>query len=178
MDAAISTCLDFMNAGGQLYAWRSGHVADIFAHDAPHSIVQTEHRWGIVDINERGDIPPTLSAMAGELMFAPMNQPPLRLRGKSVLLIGSCADLVGRSLGMRIDAREWDVVVRCNHYYGAPEDVGTRTDLAVVRVAKLERAFFDEAPCAPLRVVSTNDGNNFPLNRPRRNSDTRRLHAA
>lgn len=72
--------------------------------------------------------------------------------------------MVGRRLGKRIDAHEWDVVVRCNHYYGAPEDVGMRTDLAVVRMAKLERAFFDEAPRAPLRVVSTNDGNNFPLN--------------
>lgn len=54
--------------------------------------------------------------------------------------------------------------VPCNHYDGEPEDEGTRTDLAVVRMAKLERAFFDEAPRAPLRVVSTNDGNNFPLN--------------
>lgn len=53
--------------------------------------------------------------------------------------------MVGRRLGKRIDAHEWDVVVRCNHYYGAPEDVGTRTDHAVVRMAKLERAFFDEA---------------------------------
>ena len=151
-------------ADGQLYAWRAGHVADIFTPDAPHCIVRTEHRWGIVDINERGDIPPALNAMAGELLFSPMNQPPLRLREQSVLLFGSGTDLVGRGLGKRIDAREWDVVVRCNHYYGAPEDVGTRTDLAVVRMAKQERAFFDEAPRAPLRVVSTNDGNNFPLN--------------
>lgn len=151
-------------ADGQLYAWQPGHVADIFSPEARHGVVITEHRWGVVDINEPGDMPPALAAMAGELLFAPMNQPPLRLHGRSVLLIGSGEDLVGRGLGKRIDAREWDVVARCNHFYGDPADVGTRTDLAVVRAAKLERAFFDEAPCAPLRVVSTNDGNNFPLN--------------
>ena len=39
-----------------------------------------------------------------------------------------------------------------------------RMNFAVARMAKPERAFFDEAPRAPLRVVSTNDGNNFPLN--------------
>lgn len=59
--------------------------------------------------------------------------------------------LGGARPGKRIDAREWDVVVHCNHYYGATEDVGTRTDRAVVRMSKQERARFDETPRAPLR---------------------------
>lgn len=150
-------------ADGLLYAWTPGHAAEIFAPCRAQAVVPTEQHWGIVDINEPGDIPPALEAMAASLVFAPMNQPPLKLRGRSVLLVGSGQDLVGRGLGKRIDAGEWDVVVRCNHFYGAPADVGTRTDLAVVRLAKLEKAFFDESPVAPLRVVSTNDGNNFPI---------------
>jgi hypothetical protein len=65
-------------------------------------------------------------------------------------------------MGKLIDSGEWDVVVRCNHYYGAPEDVGTRSDLAVVREARFEKDFFNEAPVAPARVLTTNDGTNFP----------------
>lgn len=148
---------------GQLYAWKPGYAADIFNPQAQHAMVLSEQGWGNVDVDFPGDMPPALSAMAGELLLQPIHQPPLTLRNKKVLLIGSGHDLKGRGLGKRIDAGEWDVVVRCNHYYGEPEDVGTRTDLAVVRLAPLEKAFFDEAPIPPKRVVSTNDGNNFPL---------------
>ena len=150
-------------ADGHLYAWKPGNLADIFNPAAPHGIIRTSHRWGMVDVNERGDVPPALDAMAGELLYAPMDQPPLYLRGRSVLLIGSGKDLVGRALGKRIDAGEWDLVVRCNHYYGDPEDVGTRTDLAIVREQKLQKEFIDEAPVAPMRIVATVEGNEFPL---------------
>lgn len=149
-------------ADGQLYAWAPGHAADIFNPQARHMVILTRHRWGTVDIDTEEDIPPALSAMAAELLLTPMNQPPLVVKGKRVLLIGSGRDLVGRGLGKRIDAGEWDVVVRCNHYYGAPEDVGTRTDLAVVRETRFEKDFINEAPVSPVRVLCTNNGTNFP----------------
>ena len=147
---------------GQLYAWKPGHIAEVFTPSARHMIILTKHRWGVVDIDELGDIPPGMDAMAAALLLEPMIQEPLEVHGRKVLLIGSGKDIVGRGLGKRIDAGEWDVVVRCNHYYGAPEDVGTRTDLAVVREAKFEKNFINEAPVCPLRVLSTNDGVNFP----------------
>ena len=147
---------------GQLYAWSPGCAAEIFLHDIHHKVILTHHRWGVVDVDTPEDIPPALSAMAAELLLTPMNQPPLMVKNRKVLLIGSGKDIVGRSLGKRIDAGEWDVVVRCNHYYGDPEDVGTRTDLAVVREVKHEKAFINEAPACPVRVLCTNDGVNFP----------------
>lgn len=149
-------------ADGQLYAWAPGHAPDIFNPQTQHMVILTKHRWGTVDINAPEDVPPALSAMATELLLAPMNQPPLVVRGKKVLLIGSGKDLAGRELGKRIDAGEWDIVVRCNHYYGAPEDVGTRTDLAVVRETIFEKDFINEAPVCPVRVLCTNNGTNFP----------------
>ena len=147
---------------GKLYAWRPGHSEEIFNPQARHRVVLSQQNWGMVDVDERGDIPPGLASMAAELLLKPMNQPPLTLNNSKVLLIGSGADLVGRKLGKRIDAGEWDVVVRCNHYYGAAEDVGTRTDLAVVRENKFEKTFIDEAPVCPVRVLCTNQGVNFP----------------
>lgn len=149
-------------ADGQLYAWAPGRAADVFNPQARHMLILTKHRWGTVDIDTQEDVPPALSAMAAELLLAPMNQPPLVVKDKKVLLIGSGKDLVGRGLGKRIDAGEWEVVVRCNHYYGAPEDVGTRTDLAVVRETRFEKDFINEAPVCPVRVLSTNNGTNFP----------------
>lgn len=146
---------------GQIYAWKPGHAADIFNPQARHMVVLSQHRWGTVDVDVPQDIPPALSAMAAELL-EPMNQPPLVVKGRKVLLIGSGKDLVGRRLGERIDRGEWDVVVRCNHFYGDPVDVGTRTDLAVVREGRFEKDFLAEAPVTPLRVLSTNDGPNFP----------------
>ncbi len=149
-------------ADGQLYAWQPGRAAEIFHPQARHMIILTPHRWGMIDIDRPEDMPPGLSAMAAELLLTPMNQVPLELKNRRVLLIGSGKDLCGRGLGARIDAGEWDVVVRCNHYYGSPEDVGTRTDLAVVRETRFEKTFIDEAPVCPVRVLCTNNGVNFP----------------
>lgn len=147
---------------GQIYAWRPGHVSRIFSSGVNHTLISSAQCWGYVDIDSRGDLPPGLKAMAADLLLEPMKQPPLVLRNRKVLLIGSGKDIVGRGLGKRIDAGEWDVVVRCNHFYGNPADVGTRTDLAVVREGRFEKDFFNEAPVAPVRVLATNDGNNFP----------------
>ncbi|MBQ5664261.1 MAG: glycosyltransferase family 29 protein [Akkermansia sp.] len=147
---------------GQIYAWKPGHVEKIFSPTASHALISSSQRWGYVDIDERSDIPPGLKAMAADLLLEPMKQPPLVIKNKKVLVIGSGKDIVGRGLGKRIDAGEWDVVVRCNHFYGDPVDVGTRTDLAVVREARFEKDFFNEAPKAPVRVLTTNDGTNFP----------------
>lgn len=147
---------------GQLYAWRPGYSSRIFTPACNHALISSGQNWGYVDIDTRADLPPGLKSMAADLLLEPMKQPPLVLRNRKVLLIGSGKDIVGRGLGSRIDAGEWDVVVRCNHYYGAPEDVGTRTDLAVVREARFEKDFFNEAPVAPARVLTTNDGTNFP----------------
>lgn len=153
---------DRLIVDGQLYAWKPGHTAEIFNPQARHMVILSHHRWGLVDVDTPEDIPPALSSMAAELLLTPMNQPPLVVKNRKVLLIGSGKDIVGRGFGTRIDSGEWDVVVRCNHYYGAPEDVGTRTDLAVVREAKFEKMFVNEAPICPVRVLSTNDGSNFP----------------
>lgn len=151
-----------LEVDGQLYAWKPGHAAAIFNPQARHTVVPSCHRWGLVDIDSAEDMPPALPAMVAELLLEPMNQPPLVVRNRRVLLIGSGKDLVGRGLGARIDAGEWDVVVRCNHYYGSPEDVGTRTDLAVVRETRFEKDFINEAPICPVRVLCTNNGTNFP----------------
>lgn len=147
---------------GQLYAWRPGCASRIFTPAANHALISSGQSWGYVDIDSRADLPPGLKAMAADILLEPMKQPPLVVKNRKVLLIGSGRDIVGRGLGQRIDAGEWDVVVRCNHFYGDPADVGTRTDLAVVREARFEKDFFDEAPVAPVRVLTTNDGNNFP----------------
>lgn len=147
---------------GQLYAWKPGYAPDIFNPQIEHKIILTRHRWGFIDIDSPDDIPPALTYMAAELLLKPINQLPLIVKNQKVLLIGSGKDLEGRQMGTRIDSGEWDVVVRCNHFYGHPEDVGTRTDLAVVREIKHEKTFIDEAPVCPLRVLTTNDGINFP----------------
>lgn len=148
---------------GQLYAWRPGHAADIFAPNADCGVLEIAHRWGLVDVNGAGDIPPALDAMAGAMLYTPVEPPPLMLEGRSVLLIGSGKDLVGRGLGERIDAGEWDLVVRCNHFHGDPADVGTRTDIAVLRISKLEKSFMEEAPVAPKRMIVHTSGEVIPL---------------
>ena len=147
---------------GQIYAWKPGMAGSIFSPGTDHALIQGSQRWGYVDIDVPADLPPGLKGMAAELLLEPMKQLPLVLKNKRVLLIGSGKDIVGRGLGARIDAGEWDVVVRCNHYYGAPADVGTRTDLAVVRETRFEKDFINEAPEMPLRVLATNNGVNFP----------------
>lgn len=148
---------------GQLYAWRPGHAADIFAAEADCAVLENAHRWGLVDVNREGDIPPALDAMAGAMLYAPVEPQPLLLEGRRVLLIGSGKDLVGRGLGERIDAGEWDLVVRCNHFHGDPADVGTRTDIAVLRISKLEKSFMEEAPVAPKRMIVHTSGEVIPL---------------
>lgn len=147
---------------GQLYAWKPGNVSAIFDPYCPHKVLRTNSSWGIVDIDYKQDIPPALASMWATVLLDSTMQQPLVVRNKKVLLIGSGKDLVGRKLGKRIDSGEWDIVVRLNHYYGDPEDVGTRTDLAILREAIFESAFIDEAPVCPSRVLSTNDGFNFP----------------
>lgn len=147
---------------GQLYAWKPGNVSTIFDPSCPHKVLRTNSSWGIVDIDYKQELPPALASMWASVLLDSTMQQPLILRNKKVLLIGSGKDLVGRKLGQRIDSGEWDIVVRLNHYYGDPEDVGTRTDLAVLREAIFENAFIDEAPACPSRVLSTNDGFNFP----------------
>lgn len=150
-------------ADGQLYAWRPGHAAAIFAAESDCGVLEINHSWGLVDVNREGDIPPALDAMAGAMLYAPVEPPPLLLEGRRVLLIGSGKDLVGRGLGERIDAGEWDLVVRCNHFHGDPADVGTRTDIAVLRISKLEKSFMEEAPVAPKRMIVHTSGEVIPL---------------
>lgn len=151
-----------LKINGQLYAWRPGRAADVFASEIKHAVLPTRTCWGIVDIDTPNDIPPGLQTIAASYLYDNTLQCPLVVKNKKVLLIGSGKDIVGRGLGKRIDAGEWDVVVRCNHFYGDTVDVGTRTDLAVVREARFEKDFIDEAPTCPARVITTNDGVNFP----------------
>lgn len=57
-----------------------------------------------------------------------------RLDGVRVLLVGSGADVAGRRLGRAVDcSARWGLVARCNKFYGAAEDVGTRCELAFIR---------------------------------------------
>lgn len=147
---------------GQLYAWKPGNVGAIFDPSCRHKVLRTNSSWGIVDIDYRQELPPALSAMWADAILDSTTQQPLVVRNKKVLLIGSGKDLVGRKLGQRIDAGEWDIVARLNHYYGAPEDVGTRTDLAIIRHDYNEAAFIDECPVCPSHVLATNDGVNLP----------------
>ena len=56
-----------------------------------------------------------------------------RYRGKHVLIIGSGSDLDGRAMQAAIDGGDFDLVARVNKVYGAPEDVGTRTDVLFTR---------------------------------------------
>lgn len=58
----------------------------------------------------------------------------LKVDGVRALLVGSGADLAGRRLGCAVDrTRRWDVVARCNKFYGARVDVGSRCELAFIR---------------------------------------------
>lgn len=67
----------------------------------------------------------------------------LDLSGKKVLVIGSGADLNGRKMAAEIDNPDgkWDFVIRCNRYFGDPEDVGSRMDLLMVRYFAWRRNF-------------------------------------
>ncbi len=62
-------------------------------------------------------------------------EPRFDLQGKSVLLIGSGADLDGRDLGSAIDSKEragFDLIARVNKKYGKVEDVGKHVDILFV----------------------------------------------
>lgn len=133
---------------GQLYAWRPGYAFYSFDNTKPRTIVETHHRWGIIDIDYPEDIPPNMNSMFGDMLSRHMTRRTiaLRLRGKKVLLVGSGIDLVGRKLGEAVDRGDWDLVVRCNHFQGDPEDVGHRTDIAVMRRYTGVQAFNSEAP--------------------------------
>lgn len=52
--------------------------------------------------------------------------------GRDVLVIGSGSDIDGRGMGDEIDNGD-RIVVRVNKSYGAPADVGTRTDVIFTR---------------------------------------------
>lgn len=143
---------------GQLYAWSPGNVGAIFDPSCPHRIIRTNSSWGIVDIDYKQELPPALSAMWAVTLLDSSTRQPLVVRNKKVLLIGSGKDLVGRNLGSAIDSGKWDIVVRLNHYYGSAVDVGTRTDVAVVREFRFEKTFIDEAPSCPSHVIVTNEG--------------------
>lgn len=147
---------------GQLYAWSPGNAWRIFDHDCTHSVLVTRVGGGIVDIDTPADLPPALPAMFSEVVLDSSKQCPLVIKDKKVLLIGSGKDLAGRKLGELIDQGYWDVVVRLNHYYGTPEDVGTRTDLAVLRYDTREKDFIEECPVCPAHILTTNDGINIP----------------
>lgn len=84
------------------------------------------------------------------------------LKGKKVLLIGSGADLTGRAMQERIESgAEWAAVVRINKHYGAPEDVGCRTDVAVMARRVWFNYYFSACPNVP-RMVAFAEGIGCP----------------
>lgn len=48
---------------GVLYAWQRGHSQEIFYHEEPHAILPTGCRWALVDIDEPGDLPASLTTL-------------------------------------------------------------------------------------------------------------------
>lgn len=147
-----------LKISGQLYAWRPGFCKDIFDPHSDHGIVFTNSSWGLIDIDKREQVPPALSAICADTLYGRGYQSPITISGRTILIIGSGKDLVGRNLGSAIDSGKWDIVVRLNHYYGSVVDVGTRTDIAVVREFRFEKTFIDEAPVCPSHVIVTNEG--------------------
>lgn len=56
------------------------------------------------------------------------------IKGKTVLIIGSGADIDGRRLKNQIDnTNRFDIVARVNKHYGVELDTGKRTDVIVTR---------------------------------------------
>lgn len=56
------------------------------------------------------------------------------IKGKTVLIIGSGADIDGRRLAKQIDnTNRFDIVARVNKHYGNEIDTGKRTDVIVTR---------------------------------------------
>lgn len=148
---------------GQLLAWPAGQAAAAVAPSAEHIMVRSNHAWGSVDVSIPPDMPPGLPGMAADMLLASVGSRPIPpLRGKKVLLIGSGRDLAGRKMGEAIEAGEYGLVARCNKYYGAEEDIGRKTDIAIVRWPGWEHAFFQEAPEYPRSWITINDGSGIP----------------
>lgn len=148
---------------GQVVAWPKGMAAQAVDPSAEHIMVRTNHVWTSLDISIPPDMPPGLSGMASDMLLASIGSKPLPpLSGNKVLLIGSGRDLVGRNMGAGIDAGEYGLVVRCNKYYGSREDVGSRTDIAIIRWPGWEHAFFQSAPEYPRSWITINDGRGIP----------------
>lgn len=78
------------------------------------------------------------------------------MRDADFVVVGSGVDVVGRGIGARVDAGEFGRVVRVNKPYGAPADIGTRTDLLVTRWTPWVTRFFGECwqPEAPVVVLN------------------------
>lgn len=66
----------------------------------------------------------------------------ISFKNKTVLVIGSGADLDGRRLGKKIDSGHWDVVIRVNKMVGQPADIGSRMDILITRFRKWVPRFF------------------------------------
>lgn len=48
---------------GSLFAWLPGQLPAIFDHTAKKSVLEIDRRWGLIDIDVAGDIPPALPAL-------------------------------------------------------------------------------------------------------------------
>ena len=57
----------------------------------------------------------------------------ISVKNKTVLIIGSGADIDGRRLQRTIDGKRFDIVCRVNKHYGVEKDTGKRTDVIVTR---------------------------------------------
>lgn len=150
---------------GQVLAWPASRGHEAVDPQAPHVMVHTNHVWATVNAGIPADLPPGLTAMAGEMLLASVGSRPIpKLEGKKVLLIGSGKDLNGRCMRHIIDNSDtYDYVVRCNKYYGDPDDVGTRTDIAVIRWENWAHEFFKDGPGYPKSWITINDGKGIPL---------------
>ena len=82
----------------------------------------------------------------------------MQFDGKCVLLVGSGFDLNGRRLGARIDAPgRWDAVVRLNRLYGAPCDVGRRTEVIFTRWRRWLAWFPEDVREAAQDIIVVNE---------------------
>lgn len=88
-------------------------------------------------------------------MLTTMNE---TVKDKTVLLIGSGSDLDGRAMQKQIDGDSYDIVARINHPFGAPADVGTRTDMVFVRRREWASYYFHGPQMQGCRIVAFRDG--------------------
>lgn len=88
----------------------------------------------------------------------------MNLENKTVLIVGSNADIDGRGLGSEIDSgRLADVVIRVNKAYGDAADVGAKTDIIFTRWRSwLQTGWFSEEQIkSACEVVALNENFNF-----------------